>query len=583
MKTQNFLKGKRLLLSLLILAVLLFQGALPVFATVKSSALAVTPWTEITETSIIDTSGQLQSMCATDQYIVCLVNANKYTTEPDTLIAYYRNDTDANGNPVEKYSYAFHVTETDYEHGNGMCYNPNTQEIAIAGLFTNNPDNAGAVFIVDANTLQFKRKVQVGNGSMNYFGIDYVPETDQYVLMANRIADYAFCFTDSEFNITDILNLHLSYSRSSFQDFIVCGDSIISIPYMQREGYMNILDVYSISLEQRVGSYYLTLPGHDAFDVEPEGICELEPGHFLISSIVKDTTNFKIYEVYLPLVYSVITSAENGTVTESEPELEAGSSYTVSYGCEDGYRLKTLLVDGQEEDITAYPSEYTFTDIQSDHSLQAVFEEIPLYTVTTSVEGGMIEEDLTGKEHEDLTVRFTPLDHYELSSVTVDGAPIDIQRTGTSYTFTDLTADHTLDVIFSPIPAYTIHTEVTNGTLEESDATVYRGDSYTTTAAPNKYYTLVQSVIDGKLSFSSILNGNVTLENINADHTIELVYAPLWIFALAGLLLLLLLLFLTLRIRAYRRRKRHRKRMMELRKKRLQAEREAAEMDENEE
>lgn len=67
---------------------------------------------------------------------------------------------------VEQYSYAFSVTETDYEHGNGMTYNPSTQEIAIAGLFTNDPSDAGAIFIVDANTLHFKRKVQVGNGSI---------------------------------------------------------------------------------------------------------------------------------------------------------------------------------------------------------------------------------------------------------------------------------------------------------------------------------------------------------------------------------------------------------------------------------
>ena len=138
-------------------------------------------------------------------------------TDPDTLIAFYRNTTDIDGNPVEQYSYAFSVTETDYEHGNGMTYNPNTQEIAIAGLFTNDPSDAGAIFIVDANTLHFKRKVQVGNGSINFFGIDYVPEKDQYVLMANRIADYAFYFTDSNFQIVDKLNLHLSYSRSSFQ------------------------------------------------------------------------------------------------------------------------------------------------------------------------------------------------------------------------------------------------------------------------------------------------------------------------------------------------------------------------------
>ena len=70
-----------------------------------------------------------------------------------------------------------------------------------------------------------KRKVTVGNGQWNFFGIDYVADTDQYVLMANRPADYSFIFTDGDFQVTDTLNLGLSASRSSFQDFCVAGDS----------------------------------------------------------------------------------------------------------------------------------------------------------------------------------------------------------------------------------------------------------------------------------------------------------------------------------------------------------------------
>ena len=82
-------------------------------AALKTSDLETVPWNAVAETSMIDENGWLQSMCATDQYIVCLINGSKKTTEPDTLIAFYRNTTDASGNPVEQYSYAFHVTETD--------------------------------------------------------------------------------------------------------------------------------------------------------------------------------------------------------------------------------------------------------------------------------------------------------------------------------------------------------------------------------------------------------------------------------------------------------------------------------------
>ncbi|NCC44390.1 MAG: hypothetical protein EOM18_12625, partial [Clostridia bacterium] len=304
MKHQKLTKHFCLLLALLCIISGLFPADI-VMGSVKTSNLETAVWNGLTESSIIDETGWLQSMCATDQYIVCLINGAKTETAPDTLIAFYRNATDANGYPVQQYSYAFHVTETDFEHGNGMTYNPNTQEIAIAGLFTNDPANAGAVFIVDANTLKFKRKVQVGDGSMNYFGIDYVPEKDQYVLMANRAVDYSFVFTDGNFQITDTLNLGLSSSRSSFQDFCVSGDSIISIPYMQRDGFMNIVDVYSISQKQRVGSYYLTLPD-ESFSVEPEGICQLEPGHFLLASAVIGTTDLKFYETHLPIVYSIV-------------------------------------------------------------------------------------------------------------------------------------------------------------------------------------------------------------------------------------------------------------------------------------
>lgn len=539
-----------------------------VSAAVKTSELETVPWSMVTESSIINEKGWLQSMCATDQYIVCLVNASKKKTDPDTLIAFYRNNTDADGNPVEQYSYAFSVTETDYEHGNGMTYNPNTQEIAIAGLFTNDPSDAGAIFIVDANTLHFKRKVQVGNGSINFFGIDYVPEKDQYVLMANRIADYAFYFADSNFQIVDKLNLHLSYSRSSFQDFCVAGDAIISIPYMQREGYMNVLDVYSISQQKRIGSYYLTLPGHDAFEVEPEGICQLEPGHFLMASAIIGTTRFRLYEATLPLVHTVTASAENGKITDSNLEIDEGGSYTVSYGCDTDHRLQSLLVDGEPIDIAQYPTSYTFSDIQEDHSIQAIFEEIPVYTISTTASNGTIDDSPTGKEHNPLTVSFSPQEHYVVDTLTVDGQVIPVTSDTSGYTFDDLTSDHTLDVTFKPVPAYTITVTAQHGAVDTSPVTVYRGDSYTTTAVPDRSCYLRTCLVDGKEYRFKKGETNITLHTIQSDHTIQLIYSRIdWTFVfLLGILVLIVILLIFLFYLKIRRWRHKKKRNLELQK-----------------
>ena len=204
---------------------------------------------------------------------------------------------------------------------------------------------------------------------------------------------------------------------------------------------MNVLDVYSISRQKRIGSYYLTLPGHDAFEVEPEGICQLEPGHLLMASAIIGTTRFRLYEATLPLVHSVTTSAENGKITDSNLEIDEGGSYTVSYGCDTDHRLQSLLIDGEAVDVSQYPLSYTFTDLQEDRTIQAVFEEIPVYTVSTSATNGTIDTSPSGKEHEPLSVTFTPDEHYVVDTLTVDGATVPVTSDTSGYVCLLYTSD----------------------------------------------------------------------------------------------------------------------------------------------
>lgn len=95
-----------------------------------------------------------------------------------------------------------------------------------------------------------------------------------------------------------------------------------------------------------------------------------------MASAIIGTTRFRLYEATLPLVHSVTTSAENGKITDSNLEIDEGGSYTVSYGCDTDHRLQSLLIDGEAVDVSQYPLSYTFTDLQEDRTIQAVFEEI---------------------------------------------------------------------------------------------------------------------------------------------------------------------------------------------------------------
>ena len=86
-----------------------------------------------------------------------------------------------------------------------------------------------------------------------------------------------------------------------------------------------------------------------------------------------------------PKNYTITTSVENGTIDES-CVADYGSSKTINYAPKDGYHLKSVTVDGEEIDITKYPSSYAFEDIAADHDIKVVYEkdEEPITPTTTS-------------------------------------------------------------------------------------------------------------------------------------------------------------------------------------------------------
>ncbi len=131
----------------------------------------------------------------------------------------------------------------------------------------------------------------------------------------------------------------------------------------------------------------------------------------------------------------------------------------MNFSPEEHYELTDLIVDGK----------------------------IPRYTITTSGEHGTIDENPSALEHENLTVNFSPEEHYELTDLIVDGNSVELEDNMNSYTFSDLTSDHTIEAVFTPIPAYTITINAKNGIVEETQATVYRDESYTTKVKPEKY------------------------------------------------------------------------------------------------
>lgn len=75
--------------------------------------------------------------------------------------------------------------------------------------------------------------------------------------------------------------------------------------------------------------------------------------------------------------WNITAEAVNGKADGAEENIPDGENRTVMYTPDEGYQLKTLEVDGEEQDIAANPEGYSFSGIDRDHSVRAVFEMIP--------------------------------------------------------------------------------------------------------------------------------------------------------------------------------------------------------------
>lgn len=352
----------------------------------SAAPFADASWEMVAEYPLLGSTGVVQSVCATEDYIICIENYNDLTTDPDVVSAYYKNDTDKDGNPVTQYSLALQVQDADYAHANGMAYNPVTHEILVSGYSSPDASNFGCIFRLDPDTLEQKERVQISD-SYNILGIGYLPSTGGYLIQTDTNGGYSFKILDASFQVVDDWGTHpFDFYMENFQDLCVSDDLFFIFPLTMHLGIGNFLQTYSISQK--------TLLSDDAVDFgfsddivsnEPEGLCETNPGEFIaIVNLQKSdgTRLLRLYRTRVPYLFHISTSsAEHGSVSESG-DISRGEEKTISYTADSGYRLAKLSVDGSYLPVTEYPDSYTFSDVQADHTLAVTFEPIPTATPT---------------------------------------------------------------------------------------------------------------------------------------------------------------------------------------------------------
>jgi hypothetical protein len=185
-----------------------------------------------------------------------------------------------------------------------------------------------------------------------------------------------------------------------------------------------------------------------------------------------------------------------------------------------GYQIDSVIVDNINYSSV---STYRFVGVRDNHTINAYFSLLPGHIITANAYGpGTIEPSgsVIVNDGEDTTFIITPDVGHHLDSLIVDG--VNHLADSTSYTFEDVTSDHTIDAYFSINTYIILATTTSGGTITPSGDVIvaYGGDTtFTITANPDGQLDSV--LVDG-VSVGAVTSYPFT--DVTDDHTIHAMF-----------------------------------------------------------
>jgi hypothetical protein len=222
-----------------------------------------------------------------------------------------------------------------------------------------------------------------------------------------------------------------------------------------------------------------------------------------------------------------VTVGLGGLITPSgSVTVNPGGSQTFTITSNTGYHVTDVRVDGVSVGAV---TTYTFNNLNANHTIEVSFA-INQYTLiaTAGPNGTIIPSGPIIMDHGgSLTFTITPNVGYRISDLKVDGGSI---GPATTYTFTNVTAAHTIEAIFAINQHTIIATAGSNGTITPSGSvTVDRGGSQTFTITPNTGYRISDVEVDGTMLG---VTRSYTFNNVTSDHTISATFKQIQVVSL---------------------------------------------------
>jgi len=198
---------------------------------------------------------------------------------------------------------------------------------------------------------------------------------------------------------------------------------------------------------------------------------------YMISDISQDMTVVVMFEEIPPTTYTLaISSSGGGTVSYSGHTINNGTTqyytvnegtdYTLNFTPHSGYRLESIVVNGEDVTASVVNNQYTISNISQNTTVNVTFEEIPPtplsnYVLTIYlpkhgyVETGLEEVNVDERaryysmdEGSSQNLTFVPHSGYRLESVRVNGEDVMASVVNNQYTINNVYQDMDVQATF---------------------------------------------------------------------------------------------------------------------------------------
>lgn len=235
------------------------------------------------------------------------------------------------------------------------------------------------------------------------------------------------------------------------------------------------------------------------------------------------TSDHTISAIFKRLMFSIMESVgPGGSINPSgQSTVFYGDDLNYSITPAKGYQIEEVIVDNVSVGAV---TNYSFSDVTSDHSISVRFRPTTFTVTATSGAGGSISpegDSKVGYGH-DQSYSILPEYGYKINNLIVDYHPVNIASN--EFSFRNITENHTISVNFSKLMNYSINIGyLKNGSISPSgDTSVFEGSDQTYIIKPAPGYRVSMVFID------TIPIGPVNeyiFSNISADHSISATFS----------------------------------------------------------